>query len=138
MNKKAEKNLEESHSQLISKMIAELGDWRGDTLRNVRKLIKEADPEITEEVKWRKPSNPGGIPVWSHHGGICTGESYKDHVKLTFFNGASLEDPEHVFNQDGTVRRAIDIHEGDEINETAFKNLIRAAVQFNSPGKKKR
>jgi hypothetical protein len=130
MNKKADKKLERAASQL--------GDWRGKTLDHVRKLIKEADPEIIEEVKWRKPSNPAGIPVWSHYGGICTGESYKDHVKLTFFKSASLRDSEHLFNQHGTVRRAIDIHEGDEINESAFKNLIRAAVKLNSSGKKKR
>jgi hypothetical protein len=132
MNKKADKKLERTPSQLISERIAELGDWRGATLARMRKLIKEADPEVVEEWKWR------GVPVWSHNGGICTGESYKDHVKLTFYKGASLTDPGHLFNQDGTVRRAIDIHEGDEINESAFKNLIRAAVKLNSSGKKKR
>lgn len=136
MNKKADKKLERTPSQLIGERIAELGDWRGETLDHLRKLIKEADPEIIEEVKWRKPSNPGGIPVWSHSGGICTGETYKDHVKLTFFKGASLKDSEHLFTQNGTVRRAIDIHEGDKINESAFKNLIRAAVKLNSSGKK--
>ena len=132
MNKKADKKLDRTPSQLISERIAALGDWRGETLDHVRKLIREADPGIIEEWKWR------GVPVWSHNGGICTGESYKDHVKLTFFKGASLRDSEHLFNQDGTVRRAIDIHEGDEINESAFKNLIRAAVKLNSSGKKKR
>lgn len=134
MNKKADKKLERTPSQLISERIAELGDWRGETLHHVRKLIREADPGIIEEWKWR------GVPVWSHNGGICTGESYKDHVKLTFFKGASLRDSEHLFNAslDGNVRRAIDIHEGDEINESAFKNLIRAAVKRNSSGKKKR
>ncbi|HEY9085660.1 MAG TPA: DUF1801 domain-containing protein [Candidatus Tyrphobacter sp.] len=132
MNKKAAKKPERTPSQLISERIAELGDWRGATLRHVRKLIKEAAPGIIEEWKWR------GVPVWSHNGGICTGESYKDHVKLTFHKGASLNDPKHLFNQDGNVRRAIDIHEGDEINEAAFKNLIRAAVKLNSSGKKKR
>ncbi len=120
----------------IDERIAELGDWRGDVLRHVRKLIKEADPSITEEWKWVKPSNPG-TPAWSHNGLVCTGESYKDHVKLTFARGASLKDPRGLFNQDGTVRRAIDIHEGDQINESAFKDLIRTAVAFNSAGKKK-
>ncbi len=135
--KKADTGPEErSPSQLIDGRIAELGDWRGDVLRLVRKLIKEADPSITEEWKWVKPSNPG-TPVWSHNGLICTGESYKDHVKLTFARGAFLNDPKGLFNQDGTVRRAIDIHEGDQINESAFKDLIRTAVVFNSAGKKK-
>ena len=128
--KKANTELEKSPSQLISERIAELGDWRGETLSRVRKLIKEADPEITEEWKWVKPTSPG-TPVWSHNGGVCTGESYKDHVKLTFFKGASLEDPVGLFTQPGTVRRAIDIHKGDEIDESAFKDLIRAAVKFN-------
>ena len=122
-----------SASHLISTRIAELGDWRGDVLRHVRKLIKEADPGITEEWKWR------GTPVWSHGGGVCTGESYKEVVKLTFFKGASLRDPAALFNSslDGNVRRAIDIREGDEIDESAFKDLIRAAVSLNLSGKKK-
>jgi hypothetical protein len=128
--KKANTELEKSPSQLISERIAELGDWRGETLSRVRKLVKEADQGITEEWKWVKPTSPG-TPVWSHNGGICTGESYKDHVKLTFFKGASLEDPAGLFTQPGTVRRAIDIHKGDEIDESAFKDLIRAAVKFN-------
>ncbi len=128
----AVKKQEKTPSQLISERIAELADWRGETLLHVRKLIKEAEPEIIEEWKWR------GVPVWSHNGGICTGESYKDHVKLTFYKGASLSDPAHLFNQDGTVRRAIDIHEGDRINEPAFKNLVREAAKLNSSGKKKR
>jgi hypothetical protein len=98
----------------------------------VRQLIKEADPEVVEELKWRKPSNPGGVPIWSHNGGICTGETYKSVVKLTFFKGASLKDPSHLFNQDGTVRRAINIHEGEKIDEDAFKTLIRAAVKLNA------
>jgi len=121
-------------SQLISERIAELGDWRGKTLAHVRKLIKAADPNVVEEWKWR------GVPVWSDNGGICTGESYKDHVKLTFYKGASLPDPRHLFNAslDGNVRRGIDIHEGEKLNETAFKNLIRAAVKLNASGKKKR
>ncbi|MGI0091869.1 MAG: DUF1801 domain-containing protein [Nitrososphaerales archaeon] len=127
-----------STSKLIDARISEPDDWRGRTLAKVRLLIKKADPEIVEEVKWKKPSNPAGIPVWYHNGGICTGETYKDHVKLTFFQGASLEDPSRLFNQPGTVRRAIDFHEGDTINEAAFKNLIRSAVAFNlkSNGKK--
>jgi len=121
-----------SASQLISTRIAELGDWRGDVLRHVRELIKEADPGITEEWKW---SNP----VWSHDGIVCTGESYKRVVKLTFAKGASLRDPATLFNSslDGNVRRAIDIHEGDEMDESAFKALIRAAVSLNLSGKKK-
>lgn len=120
-------------SQQISEKIAELGDWRGETLAAVRALIREADPEVLEEVKWR------GTPVWSHDGGICTGETYKAVVKLTFFKGASLEDPTKLFNSslDGNVRRAIDIHEGEEIDVKAFKTLIREAVLLNTSGKKK-
>ena len=139
MNKKADKKLESTPARLISERIAELGDWRGKTLTKIRRLIHEADLEIAEEWKWKKKTSPG-TPVWSHNGGVCTGESYKDHVKLTFFKGASLDDPAGIFNAgfDGRVRRAIDIHEGDEINESAFKNLIRAAVKLNSSGKKKR
>ena len=108
-------------------------DWRGRTLSRVRQLIKEADPEIVEEMKWKKPSNPAGIPVWSHDGIICTGETYKNHVKMTFAKGASLKDPGRLFNAslEGNVTRAIDIHEGDNINEAALKNLIRAAVALN-------
>jgi hypothetical protein len=120
-----------SPSQFIDARIQELGDWRGETLAKVRRLIKEADPEVVEEWKWVKPTNPG-TPVWSHNGGICTGEAYKSAVKLTFFKGASLDDPSHLFNQPGTVRRAIDIHEGEKIDEEAFKTLIRAAVKFNN------
>ena len=122
---------EESPSQLIDKRIQELGDWRGETLAKVRQLIKEADPEVVEEWKWVKPTNPG-TPVWSHNGGLCTGETYKSAVKLTFFKGASLDDPSHLFNQPGTVRRAIDIHEGEKIDKEAFKTLIRAAVKLNN------
>ncbi len=122
---------DESPSQLIDARIQELGDWRGETLAKVRRLIKEADPEVVEEWKWVKPTNPG-TPVWSHNGGICTGETYKSAVKLTFFKGASLDDPSHLFNQPGTVRRAIDIHEGEKIDEEAFKTLIRAAVKLNT------
>ena len=122
---------DESPSQLIDARIQELGDWRGETLAKVRRLIKKADPEVVEEWKWVKPTNPG-TPVWSHNGGICTGETYKSAVKLTFFKGASLDDPSHLFNQPGTVRRAIDIHEGEKIDEEAFKILIRAAVKLNA------
>ena len=122
---------DESPSQLIDARIQELGDWRGETLAKVRRLIKEADPEVVEEWKWVKQTNPG-TPVWSHNGGICTGETYKSVVKLTFFKGASLDDPSHLFNQPGTVRRAIDIHEAEKIDEEAFKTLIRAAVKLNA------
>jgi hypothetical protein len=120
-------------SQLISDKIAELCDWRGDTLKRVRALIKAADPDVVEEWKWR------GTPVWSHDGGICTGESYKSIVKLTFFKGAALKDPAKLFNAslDGNVRRAIDIREGEEIAANAFKVLIRAAVALNTSGGKK-
>lgn len=125
-------------SALITERIAELGDWRGGALAHVRKLIKEADPKITEEVKWRKPSNPGGVPVWSDNGIVCTGEFYKTHVKLTFAKGAFIKDPKGVFNSslDGNARRAIDLHEGEKINEAAFKEIIRAAVELNSRGDK--
>jgi hypothetical protein len=117
-------------SKLISARIAELGDWRGDALARMRALIREADPDVVEEWKWM------GTPVWSHDGGICTGESYKSIVKLTFFKGASLKDPAKLFNSslDGNVRRAIDIHEGEEIDANAFKALIRAAVALNTSG----
>jgi hypothetical protein len=127
----------QSPSQLKGEKISERGDWWGRTLAKIRQLIKEADPEIVEEVKWRKPSNPSGVPVWYHNGGICTGETYKDHIKLTFFKGASLEDPSHLFTQPGTVRRAIDFHEGDKIDEQAFKSLIRSAVALNLASKEK-
>jgi len=122
----------------ISNKIAELDDWRGETLARVRKLIQEADPGVVEEWKWEKPKS-GGVPVWSHGGGICTGESYKQVVKLTFFRGASLEDPKKLFNSslEGNTRRAIDIREGEKIDATAFKALIRAAVAANSAAKKK-
>jgi hypothetical protein len=122
---------DEAASANITRRIQELGDWRGAALAHIRQLIHEADPDIQEEWKWEKPSSPG-IPVWSHDGGVCTGESYKQAVKLTFFRGASLEDPHKLFTQPGTLRRAIDIHEGEQINETAFKQLIRAAVAANS------
>ena len=120
-------------SKLISKRIAELGDWRGATLARMRALIKEADPEVVEEVKWM------GTPVWSHDGDICTGETYKSVVKLTFFKGASLKDPAGIFNSslDGKARRALDIHEGVDIDADAFKALIRAAVALNASAGKK-
>ena len=119
-------------SKLIDEKIRELGDWRGKTLSKVRGIIKEADPDIVEEWKWVKPTNPG-IPVWSHNGGICTGESYKNVVKLTFFRGAALNDPSGLFNSSlgGKVRRAIDIKENDKIDEGALKTLIREAVALN-------
>jgi hypothetical protein len=116
-------------AKMIDKRIKELGDWRGKTLAKIRKLIKEADPEIVEDWKW-------GTPVWSHNGMICTGETYKDHVKMTFSKGKTLKDPDGLFTQDGTVRRAIDIYEGENINEIALKNLIRSAVTLNLKGKK--
>jgi hypothetical protein len=121
-------------SQLIDAKIASRGDWRGATLARIRNLIHEADPDIIEEVKWRKPSNPSGVPVWSHAGIICTGETYSDKVKLTFANGASLADPSGLFNSslEGKTRRAIDIRDGDEIDATALKDLIRAAVALNT------
>ncbi|HXH86100.1 MAG TPA: DUF1801 domain-containing protein [Nitrospira sp.] len=128
-----------SASELIDKRIAELGDWRGETLSRMRKLIKAADPHVVEEVKWRKPSNAmQGVPVWSHDGILCTGETYKDKVKLTFAKGASLKDPGKLFNSSlaGNVRRAIDIHEGEEVDAGAFKALIRAAVALNTSGGK--
>jgi hypothetical protein len=124
----------ESASELISKRIAELEDWRGKTLGRMRKLIKEADPDVVEEWKWM------GTPVWSHDGIICTGETYKNVVKLTFAKGASLKDPAHLFNSslDGKVRRAIDIHEGEEVDQSAFKALVKAAAALNGAKAKKR
>jgi hypothetical protein len=126
-------------SKKITKRIEELGDWRGDTLAHIRKLIHAADPKIVEEWKWEKPSAPG-VPVWSHDGGVCTGESYKEVVKLTFFRGASLDDPQKLFNSSlkGGTRRAIDIREGEKLNEAAFKKLIRAAVAANSAASSKK
>jgi hypothetical protein len=130
--KKSGASAGQSASELISKRIADLGDWRGKTLSRMRKLIKQADPDAVEEWKW-------GIPVWSHDGIICTGETYKKVVKLTFAKGASLKDPARLFNSslEGNVRRAIDIHEGEEVAEPAFQALIRQAVAFNSSGKSK-
>src|SRR6476646_7351960 len=131
-------NDETNASKLIDERIRELGDWRGKTLSKVRGIIKEADPEIVEEWKWVKRTSPG-TPVWSHNGGICTGESYKQVVKLTFFHGASLKDPAQLFNSSlgGNTRRAIDIREDDAIDEAAFKELIRASVAFNAAKRKK-
>src|SRR5947209_1230348 len=126
----------ESASALIDRKIKELGDWRGKTLAKVRTIVHEADPEIVEEWKWVKPTNPG-TPVWSHGGIVCTGETYKNVVKMTFAKGAALKDPSRLFNSslDGNVRRAIDIHEGDRINEADLKDLVRAAVALNLKGK---
>ena len=136
--KKSDTSQGPSASELISERIAELGDWRGQTLSRMRTLIKDADPEVVEEWKWVKPTKPG-TPVWSHDGIICTGESYTSVVKLTFAKGASLKDPARLFNSslDGNVRRAIDIHEGEEVDETAFKALVRQAAALNRSGKSK-
>jgi len=127
---------EANASERIDERISELGDWRGETLRRVRGIIKAADPDVVEEWKWVKATNPG-TPVWSHNGGICTGESYKNVVKLTFYKGAALEDPSGLFNSSlgGNVRRAIDIKETDEINEAALEALIREAVALNLKAK---
>lgn len=126
-------------SNKITKRIQELGDWRGETLARVRQLIHEADPEIQEDWKWEKPSSPG-TPVWSHDGDVCTGESYKQVVKLTFFRGASLDDPQKLFNSslEGNTRRAIDIREGERLDEVAFKELIRSAVAANVAARARR
>ena len=126
---------DESPAQLIDARIEEQNDWRGEMLSRLRALIKQADPEVVEEQKWRKPSNPEGVPAWTHDGLICTGEIYKSVVKLTFAKGASLDDPSGLFNSslDGNVRRAIDIREGEAIDEDAFMALIRAAVSLNEP-----
>jgi hypothetical protein len=124
----------ESSSKLIDARITELGDWRGKALSRVRALIKQAVPDVVEEMKWKKPLNPMGVPVWSHDGLICTGETYKDKVKVTFFKGASLQDPAGLFNADdrGNTRRAIDLREGDKLDERAFKSLVRAAAALNA------
>jgi hypothetical protein len=122
-----------AQSRLNDAKMAEPSDWRGEMLARIRKLIHEADPEVVEEVKWRKASNPAGVPVWSHEGIICTGETYKDKVKLTFLKGASLADPAGLFNSslEGNARRAIDLFEGDEVDAKSFKALVRAAVKLN-------
>ncbi len=129
----------ESASASIDERIKELGDWRGETLAHLRQLIHDADPDIQEEWKWAKPNSPG-TPVWSHDGGVCTGETYKQVVKLTFFRGASIPDPKKLFNSslEGNVRRAIDLREGERINEAAFRQLIRAAVAANSAARAQR
>jgi hypothetical protein len=121
-------------SELIDTKIRELGGWRGAVLARMRQLIREADPDVLEEIKWRKPTNPAGVPVWSHAGIICTGETYKDKVKLTFAKGALLDDPSRLFNSslDGNIRRAIDIFGDTQINEAALKMLVRAAVDLNT------
>ena len=136
--KKSSPRQAQSASELISDRIADLGDWRGKTLSRMRTLIKEADPDVVEEIKWVKATNPG-TPTWSHDGIICTGESYKNVVKLTFAKGASLKDPARLFNAslDGNVRRAIDIHEGEHVDESAFKALIRQAVALNTSREQK-
>ena len=125
-----------SDSEAIDEKLRSMGDWRGAMLAKLRRLIREADPEVVETVKWRKPSNPSGVPVWEHDGILCTGETYKDKVKLTFAKGASLDDPERLFNAslDAGTRRAVDLREGDDIDESAFKALIRAAVAANASG----
>lgn len=130
---------EQSAAELIDARIVSLGDWRGATLALVRRLIREAAPDVVEEVKWRKPSNPSGVPVWSCSGMICTAETYKDKVKLTFANGASIGDPAGLFNSslDGNTRRAIDVHEGDKVDANAFKALVRGAVAVNLAKKTK-
>jgi hypothetical protein len=122
-------------SRLIDQRIRDLGGWRGETLAEVRRMIHEADPDIVEECKWIKPTNPLGVPVWSHAGIVCTGEAYKEKVKLTFARGASVPDPSGLFNSslEGNTRRAIDIHEGEKVDEGAFKALIKAAVARNAP-----
>jgi hypothetical protein len=129
----------EAASAKITERIQELGDWRGETLAHVRRLIHDADPEIQEEWKWEKPKS-GGTPVWSHDGGVCTGESYKQVVKLTFFRGVSIDDPKKLFNSslEGNTRRAIDLREGERIDEAAFKQLIRAAVAANAAARARR
>lgn len=128
-----------SPSTAIDARIASLGDWRGETLARIRKLIREVCPEVVETVKWQKPTNPAGVPVWEYAGIICTGETYKDKVKLTFAKGAALHDPDGLFNSslDGNMRRAIDLHEGDWIDEQAFEALIRAAVALNTTARGK-
>ena len=137
--RESDSNEGQSAAERIDKRIAELGDWRGETLSRMRKLIKEADSEVVEEVKWVKPTNPG-TPTWSHDGIICTGETYKSVVKLTFAKGASLKDPAKLFNSslEGNTRRAIDIHEREKVDASAFKALIRAAVALNTSGGKTR
>jgi hypothetical protein len=130
----------EPASRLIDQRIRDLGGWRGETLARMRALILEADPEMTEDCKWIKPTNPLGVPVWSHHGIVCTGEAYTKVVKLTFARGARIPDPSRLFNSslEGNTRRAIDIHEGEKVDARAFKALVKAAVARNGPPAKKR
>jgi hypothetical protein len=125
---------ERSASELVDERIAAIGDWRGDVLAQVRRLIHEALPDVVETIKWRKPSNPDGVPVWEHDGIICTGETYKGKAKITFANGAKLEDPAGLFNGSlgGNTMRAIDVFEGDELHEDAFRDLVRAAADLNA------
>ncbi|MGO8686138.1 MAG: DUF1801 domain-containing protein [Candidatus Dormibacteria bacterium] len=139
MKKKSSPPPAAAPSQLTDARIGELDDWRGEKLSRLRALIKQADPEVVEEWKWRKPSSPG-VPVWSDHGPICTGETYTSVVKLTFFKGASLKDPSRLFNSslEGSTRRAIDLHEDDDIDERAFMTLIRAAVRLNQSSPQRR
>ena len=136
---KSSSNEDQTASARIDKLIADLGDWRAETLSKMRKLVKEADPDVLEEVKWAKATSPG-TPTWSHDGIICTGEPYKSVVKLTFAKGASLKDPAKLFNSslEGNTRRAIDIHEGEKVDATAFKALIRAPITLNTSGGKAR
>jgi hypothetical protein len=138
--KSGAKKATDSPSHLIDARIAALADWRGETLAHLRTVIRQADPDVVEDVKWRKQSNPMGVPVWEHAGIICTGETYKDKVKLTFARGAALDDPASLFNSslDGAVRRAIDFHEGDKVDAKALKALIRAAVALNTSQATKR
>jgi hypothetical protein len=140
MPDKAKPKTGKTASRLIDQRIRDLGGWRGETLARMRKLILEAEPEMTEECKWVKPTNPLGVPVWSHAGIVCTGEAYKNVVKLTFARGASIPDPSHLFNAslEGNTRRAIDIHEGEKVDARAFKALVKAAVAQNDLSAKKR
>lgn len=134
--KKSGSEKPESSSKRIEARIKGPPDWQGEVFSRIRRLIKEADPEVVEERKWRRPSNPAGVPVWSHDGIICTGETYKNHLRLTFAKGAALRDPQGLFNSglEGNALRAIVIHEGDEIDETSFKSLVRAAAALNASG----
>jgi len=140
MKKKSSSANGESSSGEIDARISALSDWRGETLARIRALIKEADPQVVEDMKWKKPSAPAGVPVWSYDGMICTGETYKNAVKLTFAKGAELKDPKRLFNSslEGNTRRAIDLHEGDRIDESAFKALVREAVALNVASSRKR
>ena len=133
-SRKVESATREMGSNEVDARIKELGDWRGEMLSRIRAVVKQADPDVIEECKWKKPSNPRGVPVWSHGGMICTGETHKSVVKMTFAKGAFLDDPAGLFNSslDGNLRRAIDLHEGDKLNEKALKALIRAAVALNA------